>query len=214
MKRTTRQTIHGHHPTDTTVILPRVVASTLERIGNFLAKLLMCSLLLISSDSQGADTEFDENQMKALYLYNFAKHTKFSKHRNPANETQLIVGIYGEISFTSELALIDGKKVSRKSITVKKFPSLTEAKDQSQILFIGDVEEGFLEVLKQLQGSSILTVSDAKNFARRGGMIEMYLESNIRKKQRLMFDVNLSSLKDEKLSLNSRVLKLANKRIR
>lgn len=152
--------------------------------------------------------------LKALYLFNFAKFTKWGGTQKDKTAGPITIGILGTIQFNDRLALIDGKRFGKKSVLVKTFHSLDQARRECQILFIGDTPLGLSDILDTLRGSSILTVSEQKNFARRGGMVELYLEGNIQGKQRLVFDVNLSTLKEEDLSLNSRVLKLANKRIR
>ncbi len=178
-------------------------------------KLLAHALLILCLTSATAwGAELSSQQLKALYLFNFAKFTKWPKSKPKPSAPGIIIGIVGKIDFSEMIPLIDGKKVGQKSVTVKVFNTLDESLDQCHILFIGELEEGLSDVVEKLTGKAVLSVSEMKNFARRGGMVEMYLQENILGKQRLVFDINLSSLRKERLTMNSRVLKLANKRIR
>lgn len=181
----------------------------------FLAHLLTLVLLCFTLPSPSViGAELSSQQLKALYLFNFAKFTKWTAKQSKAADNKITIGFVGQIDFEDKLPLIDGKTFSKKSVAVKKFDTVQSAIETCQILFIGETAEGISDMIDAAQGTSILTVSESKNFARRGGMVEMYLHENIQGKQRLVFDVNLSSLKKEGLTLNSRVLKLANKRIR
>lgn len=179
-----------------------------------LASLLAFSVLTLLASDPCRGAELSANQLKTLYLFNFAKFAKWKGAQRKAGEKAITIGILGSINFAKMLPLIDGKTFARKSVIVKQFNDLVTAKTECQILFIGDTGEGISEILASLEGTAILTVSEIKNFARRGGMVEMYLQQNIQGKQKLVFDVNLTAIRREDITLNSRVLKLANKRIR
>ena len=73
------------------------------------------------------------------------------------------------------------------------------------LLFIADAERrratDGLSAVKALQ---VLTVSDAKDFANTGGMIEFYLEGG-----RMRFAINVDAVDRSGLHLSSRLLGLA-----
>ncbi len=60
------------------------------------------------------------------------------------------------------------------------------------------------DVLAALDKTSVLTVSDMPQFARRGGMVQFLLDGN-----RVRFEVNLVATQRAGLNLSSDLLKLA-----
>jgi hypothetical protein len=74
-----------------------------------------------------------------------------------------------------------------------------------RILFISSSEQNQLkEILAALDNTSVLTVSDMPQFARRGGMIQFVVEAN-----KVRVEVNLTSAERAGLTLSSQLLKVA-----
>ena len=73
------------------------------------------------------------------------------------------------------------------------------------MLFISSSEDGeWKEILAALKTSSVLTVSDMREFARRGGIVQFILDGN-----KVRFQVNLAAAEPSGLKLSSELLKLA-----
>ena len=76
------------------------------------------------------------------------------------------------------------------------------------VLFISRSENDRVEqILQNLQGRNILTVSDIPDFAARGGMIELFMEKN-----KIRMRINLSAVKAAGLNISSKLLRLAETR--
>jgi hypothetical protein len=146
----------------------------------------------------------DEYQIKATYLYNFGKYVKWPASFL-AGKADFQVCVFGQDPFgailDSTLAgeILDGKRVVLRRIS--KPQDATECR----ILFISSTEEKHLkEILFALGGNGVLTVSDMPDFTRRGGMIQFLLEGD-----KVRFEVNLASTENSKLVLSSELLKVA-----
>ncbi|MEO8035690.1 MAG: YfiR family protein, partial [Acidobacteriota bacterium] len=74
-----------------------------------------------------------------------------------------------------------------------------------QIVFISISEERHLaQILRSLEGRSVVTVSDIDRFALRGGMIEFRMVGN-----RVRFDINRGPAVAARLTISSRLLGVA-----
>jgi hypothetical protein len=74
-----------------------------------------------------------------------------------------------------------------------------------RVLYIGSSTAGRLKAaLAALRTSSVLTVSDASDFTRLGGMIQFVLQGN-----KVRFEINLAAAQRASLSVSSELLKVA-----
>ena len=72
-----------------------------------------------------------------------------------------------------------------------------------QLLYVGS-DDFSADMAFNAAGQSLLTVSDARNFTRRGGVIELFSEGN-----RLRFNINLDNARRAGLRISSSLLQLA-----
>lgn len=162
--------------------------------------LLLLALLLLSTAGVWAAVGHDEAQVRAAFLYNFLK---FCTWPAAAPAAPLVIGSYGRPP-DGALAAVAGKTVGRRVVAVRQVDSLLEA-GSCQLLFIPAGKRRQLpQLLQGLAGKPVLTVSEAADFARLGGMIGL-----LRSGPRLRFEVNLEAARGAGLELSSQLLKLA-----
>ena len=123
----------------------------------------------------------------------------------PAGNGPLVLGVLGEDPFGAALdRTFEGKRVGSRALEVRRVASVEEGA-RGQILFISKSEERRLPaILAVLRGTPVLTVSDIRDFAERGGMIGFRLQD-----QRVRFDIDLAPATGSGLKLSSQLLKLA-----
>lgn len=140
-----------------------------------------------------------EDQFKAAYLFNFLKFVDW-----PASVTSdvLTVCFVGGKGVQETLAAdIDSKRAGNRRLAVKQLHAITAA-DGCNVLYIDATTR---DVLAANVGElPILTVSDATAFARHGGMIELFTDSN-----RLRFAINVYNTQKAGLRISSNLLQLA-----
>jgi hypothetical protein len=146
-----------------------------------------------------------EVQVKAVFVYNFVQFAEWPTTSFAEPSSPLIIGILGEDPFGSFLdRIVQGEKIGEHPIHVRRFANAEEARS-SHILFIDkNKSRNIEEILEKLRGRSILTISDMKDFASRGGVIGFFVEDNKTK-----FEVNLKEYKNSNVVISSRVLRLA-----
>ncbi len=152
----------------------------------------------------GQQRRVSEYQVKAAFLYNFAKFVDWPACESCEESRILMVGILGDDPFGKEIQTIDGKRVKNKVLQVVQSNTLKELQN-CDVLFISSSAKAELpRILEKLKGRPVLTVSDTKGFAHSGVMINLFnLENKIR------FEVNPVAVEQSGLKISSQLLKLA-----
>lgn len=167
----------------------------------------ICAILLFAGApglraQRSTPTEY---QVKAAYLYNFARFVEWSGNSLSVDDKLFKVCVLGQDPFGATLdSTFTNASIDRKNVTVMRISKPDEV-DDCRILFISSSENPRLEqVLGSLSKKTVLTVSDIPRFADRGGMIEFVPDGG-----KVRFAVNLTSAEDAGISLSSELLKVA-----
>ena len=171
--------------------------ASVNRFGAaFLAMFAMAATL----SAQSRATEY---QVKAAYLANFSKFVEWSA--SVAKSEPFNICVLGQDPFGGTLdAAIAGETVGRIPIAVKRIAKPQDALD-CRVLFVSSSEERHWdEILAALKTFHVLTVSDMREFAKRGGIVQFVLDGS-----RVRFEVNLVAAEPSRLKLSSELLKLA-----
>jgi hypothetical protein len=144
-----------------------------------------------------------EYDVKAAFLYNFAKFVKWPEEQTLG--PTFIVAVLGEDPFRGILEkTLTGKTILERTVEVRRL-STPEAAGKVQILFIGSSEKPRLaDILKTLEGRSVLTVGEMDSFSDRGGMITFKLKNDV-----VRFDINLAQVERAHLKMSSQLIRLA-----
>ena len=150
----------------------------------------------------GAPDPPTDYQVKAAFLYNFAK---FVKWPDGALKGRFVVAVIGDDPFGETLdRAFAGKTVLARPVERRRARDAAEARG-AQIVFVGASERARRPaVLAALKTGGALTVGDMDKFAEGGGMIGFRL-----KDATVRFDVNLREVNQAGLQMSSQLLKLA-----
>lgn len=151
------------------------------------------------------NTPPSEYQIKAAFLYNFAKFVEWPAKAFAEPTSPLVIGVLGKNVFDGDLdRAIHGKTINGHPLEFKEFHSVADATN-CQILFISSSEKNhFQKILDGLHGVSVLTVSETDHFIEDGGMINLVI---VEKKVR--FQINNEAAKQAGLTISSKLLTLA-----
>lgn len=140
-----------------------------------------------------------EAQMKAAYVFNFVKFIDWPQ----APDEAISICFVGAEEVRNALADSTAeKKVAGRSIAVRSLMSAKDSAEQCNVLYFDSSEGARHTALASMVGA--LTIGDAGDFTRAGGVIRLYMESN-----RLRFTVNVENAKRSGLQVSSNLLKLA-----
>lgn len=144
-----------------------------------------------------------ETEVKAAFIYNFTKFVEWPVGALPADAPMQLC-VLGKDEVGNRLRQLHGREAQGRPLQVRYLSSIDE-RAGCHVLFIArDNEEQLGQLLKTLTDHTILTVSDARDFTRKGGMIELYVESS-----RVQFMVNLGPAQQSGLKISARMLQLA-----
>jgi len=156
-----------------------------------------------AQDLSPADSS--EYLIKAGYVYNFAKLVEWPA--SVARKGQpIVIGVLGNDSFATVLdRVVNGKKIDDRPFRVKRLKD-REFKDCGcQLLFVSAADSVRMDEIIQFQNTaSVLTIAEAPDFARRGGIIALLLEDS-----KVRFIVNVDAAAQASLTISSRLLTLA-----
>lgn len=145
-----------------------------------------------------------ETQIKAVFLYNFAQFAQWPDEKFDGPSSPIIIGILGRDPFGTFLdGVVRGEEIDGRPVEIRRFTDPAEA-FECHILFISQPLADHVETIENLKGKNIVTVSDADDFTRDGGMIRFFVDHN-----RMRFEVNMTEYKNNELVLSSRLLRLA-----
>lgn len=175
-------------------------------------RFLIVSILLFVLDVRSGMTEVLESQIKTAYVLNFVKFTEWPAGVVADGKVTLCVA--GNAVLDGTLATLDGRKAGGYVLHVVQYPSETllvgqpnagSALGSCQVVFIGTSEQRhFIPIIKSLGDSPVLTISDIDDFSENGGGIGLHYREN-----KIIFEVNLSSVQKSKLHLAGQLLNLA-----
>lgn len=149
---------------------------------------------------------FSEYQVKAAFLYNFGKFVEWPANDFDSTNAPLVIGVYGKNPFGNDIAVvvqgrnIDGHPVVTRQVSLDTLKSC-------QILFISRSEQKNINnILRNLDGAAVLTVTENMNPFDSGVMINFILQDD-----RIRFEINNTAAEKVGLKLSSKLLMLATK---
>lgn len=176
-----------------------------RRIVFFPIALVCLAVLGLSAARGTAQTvPTTEYQVKAAFLYNFAKFVEWPRRADRSLERTLVVGVLGRDPFGDALDALKGMEVRGRRVEVKRISRLEDARG-CQILFISASERGRMaHILRYLHDLPVLTVADTDGFCRAGGMINL-----VHVGDKIGFEINAAAAKRAGIIISSRLLRLA-----
>lgn len=171
----------------------------------FLAALAFSSRADGGPAPQESDRKMPEYELKAGFLYNFAKYVEWPASAFEKAETPIVIGIVGTDPFGTVLE----KTLKDRTAQDRKF-TLTRFKDardslSCHLLFVPKAEKPRLaDIFKRVEGRSTLTVGEDVGFAKAGGMVNILIEEG-----RPRLEINTEASDRAKLTIQARLLKLA-----
>ena len=147
-----------------------------------------------------------EYQVKAAYLYNFAKSAEWAQQSLEGSSTVVIGVVAGDDEFIDALTkMVTGRKIGNRAVAVKRVSSNEEMGFCQVISFRSNAGRKRTEsALAALTSASILLVGEDDGFLRQGGMINLVLRNG-----KIRFEINKESLSRADIHLSPELMALA-----
>lgn len=153
-----------------------------------------------------ADSNNLEYKLKAAFIYNFIKFTKWPKTTKcNSKDNPLVLCVAGTNPFGNALDPLAHKKVADRQIVLVHAPIVDDLQHlcNCHVVFVAATPSSalFIQALEQQQ---VLTISDEAGFCKHGGCIELREQNG-----KIRFIINRLALKQQGLELGYQVYDLA-----
>jgi hypothetical protein len=162
-------------------------------------------MLVASVATLPAQRKFDEREIKATYLFNFAQFVDWPSGSFADPQAPLVIGIVDDEPLAAVLdAVVAGEQIKNRPLTVKRYRRVDDVTG-CHILFISRSRASdYAPLLAPLQGRPILTVGDTDGFIGAGGLVRFLIEQN-----RLRLQINQTAARAAGMTISSRLLRVA-----
>ena|ERR1041385_7593689 len=153
----------------------------------------------------GAGAQTEEYQVKAAFLFNFAKFVEWPVASFSGQHEPIVICILGQNPFGDSLGeAIRGKFLGGRPAALHMISDIPQ-KSPCKMLFVSAQERArFRSMAGSLKDGGVLTVGEAPWFIEDGGIINLKVESgNVR------FEINVEAADQAHLVISSKLLSLA-----
>lgn len=166
--------------------------------------LLLLALAVFSGAGRAVAQGQEESQLKAAFLFNFAKFVEWPPEAFGGASSPVVLAILGDDSKTDAFEALQGKALGDRKLIVKRIKKIEEIEGVNIVCICSSERDRLGQILKTVEGKPILTVSDVGNFVRQGGIIGFVSNDN-----KVRFEINLKTARKARLEISSKLLKLA-----
>ena len=168
------------------------------KLTSKLAMILLLAVSLVEAQPR-TPTEYE---VKAAFLYNFARYVQWPA---PGNRKSFAIGVLGRDPFGRVLdEVMRGQKVHGRAVIVRRFTRLEDVAGCDMIFIASSERNDFRRIFIHLAAARMLTVGEADRFAENGGMINLTT-----REERIRFEVNPAAIARAGLKASSQLLRLA-----
>jgi hypothetical protein len=180
-----------------------ILRGVLGRTAGFLA--LGVWVAVYAAAGAQAQTPLDrERQIKIAFLYNFVKFVDWPTEVLPESGDTISFCVLSDDPVYEALETLEGKTVKGRRLTIRRVDAVKDVA-ACHVAFFGFTEEKRLpQVMRGLEGSSVLTVGEIDRFAQSGGIINLVVVNN-----KVRFEINVDRAERARLKLGSQLLSVA-----
>jgi len=170
-------------------------------------RILAVTCLLVTAAFSFVDTgrsePASEYQVKAVFLFNFAKFVSWPPNSFPDANTPFVIGVLGQDPFGSYLDdTVRGERINNRQLLVRRYRNPAEI-NNCHILFISRSESDRLDqIAAALKYRKLLIVTDAEGG--NGGVIIRFINEG----NRIRFKIDAEAAKAANLTISSKLMRL------
>jgi hypothetical protein len=181
--------------------------------------LFLSLLLFLALDGAplcAGDSHPTEYQVKAAFVFNFAKFVEWPSENFPSAETPIAIGVVCESGSSFETDLkntIANKTINGRRLVINRVSSPQEMKS-CHILFVCRSEKSekqekrrLEELFQSIQGGKVLTIGESDSFIPAGGIINFVTED-----RKIRFEIKDAAARQAGIKISSKLLTLARTR--
>src|ERR1700676_1853419 len=176
---------------------PRKRLSIERRIRSFVFFGLLTTLALPLTLSLAREEKLNEYQAKASFLAAFPKFVEWPPNAFSAEQSPLLLCVFGDFSFGTSLAAATRGSSSRGRRVEVRWARKEQDLRACHILFVSRSEgKRYASIFKSIHGANVLTVGETPDFLASGGAIDFLIAED-----KLQFEVNIGAASDAHLKI-------------
>ena len=166
--------------------------------------ILLLSLVSASLSISAEQGKAGLNDIKSVYVFNFIRFTEWPENYINSTSKSVSINVLYDQNIYKTLKNIFAKPVAKDLGLRLQSCKEDQCIQHSSVLYIGaSNRDDFKQLLKQVEGQSVLTISDIPGFAEQGGMVEIKYHN-----KKLTFVVNLQAVERAGLYISAQLLQL------
>jgi len=167
---------------------------------------VVAATVLLTLEPTPAAAAAKEYQVKAAYLYNFAKFIEWPDSAFPSGTAPIHICVLGEDRFDGVLEkAVEGKSVKGRPVSVSIHAPGSAPPARCNILFISSSEAGReSEIISAVSGNAVVTVGEVDGFAARGGMLNFAIAGS-----KIKVELNINAADKASLKVSSKLQQIA-----
>jgi hypothetical protein len=176
-----------------------------RRAAALLVLLLWGAAIPAAPQEPEPGSDVAEYELKAGFLYNFAKYVAWPEAAFASPEAPIRIGVIGAVPFGPDLERpLRDKTVHARGFEVLRYGAAEDV-GLVHILFVPHSERGRLQgILERVKSRPVLTVGEDDAFSRRGGVVAILIE---RRQPRLQ--INPRAAEQQGLEIATKLLRIA-----
>ena len=160
--------------------------------------------LTAMTTSAAQDSELEAGLLKTVFIYNFAKFTRWPDNQSKTMQNALSLCYIGDDNLTYNLQKLAGRVLRGKPIKAVKVIDELKLSNCHVLYLAKSTQNRIPSILQSIKAKPILTISEIERFSQNGGMIELTQD-----RDKLRFIINLNATRPSGLKLSARLLDLA-----
>lgn len=193
-----------------------MMARVRQAIGNGVVSQWRTALLLIlllrpamgmaaASPDSVLPEEVTETQVKAAFLFNFAKFVAWPPTSFASPASPISICVIGQASFVSTLEdIVKNRAINGRKLAVKRVQPNADLRSCHLLFVASSYKRHFPGILQALRSESVLTVGETEAFLRTGGIINFVIQDG-----RVRFEIDPGAAARAGLHISSTLLSLA-----
>jgi len=174
-------------------------------VGSLTCRLALLAMAATAPHVHAQGAVADEYQVKAAFLFNFAKFVEWPGDTFKAADDPIAICVLGQDPFSGALEdLVRDKTVAGRSFVVRQVSTIPQATKCQMVFVTASERKRVRSILDELKGHSILTVGEVEDFTASGGIINFKL-----KDARVRIEIDPGAAERVKLRISSKLLSLA-----
>ena len=167
-------------------------------------RLALATMVLAAASVASAQQARSEFEVKAAYLYNFARFVQWPT-RAGGDGSVFAICVLGADPFGRTLdSTLSGLTLGGAKVIARRIAAPADARTCRIVFIAASEEDALAAVLRTLASSDVLTVSDIPRFVDRGGMVQFVTEGG-----RIRFAVAIPPAQAAGLMFSSELLRVA-----